>query len=640
MNPPVQQSNLRRSARARHPTSYGQALQNASAQATNNSNQTQRRRRVSKTALNRLIANIYEEIHRAAIRETQNGRYATQELLFQARVCRFFDLLAPSDRIALVQTLQDYDVHDFRAGSVANEIKQARLITYQSRLIEFCKDSSLLLLAICAHSQSFRESITGSDQSVARGKPRWSDMYPIIKDCASSLELFALSRPNFDPLRNLQAWNKHFSTTLEWVFKEYTTGILKGTNATNFGIEANDLTPVHHITDELEDKVHHHWVLRQEQQPAVRAEIEYTVTEDMLRADFVNDYDTIAGRSRKGKGRKKASPVPLTVGSLQKLKQLNIEKSVVLPNHPWPPGRMNNVHGVPDFCGDTTTPCIVCEAVDPGDTVNVGPDGLALPFALYPCHCTFKDLLKSKTAFNDPKDVLVELYTTDKTGVGVRALQRIPKGVFIGAYFGEIYPGEDNQTGEYIVRYGKPKGDVYHFSVCLDNNDSGFVVDAGHLGNWTRYMNHSCRPNVTFSTKNVGQRCVVLVQTERVINFGDALLVDYGEDYFNAQKLNCLCGEEKCQFKDKFPSKNATTTAAKRAASSDQDSDSDSTASLPPPKKRMKTMASSKGTGKGSVTVLIPTPIQTARKTIKMPTRKTRTRQAKQATGRATKRGR
>lgn len=632
MNPTTQQSNLRRSARARHPTSNGQALGKSSAQTTNNNTQTQGRRQVSKAAINSLLAKIYEEIHRASIKDTLNGRYATQELLFQARVCRFFDLLAPGDRITLDQTLQTYDVHDFRAGSIANEVKRALLVPHPNRLMDFCKDTSLLLLSICAHSQSFRESITGNDQSVARGKPRWDDIYPAIKNCASSLELFALSRPNFDCLNNLQAWNKHFSTTLEWVFSNHTDGVLKGINATNFGIEANDLTPIHHIEDEPEHKVHHHWILsRQAQRPAVRAEIEYTVTEDLSRVDFVNDYYAVTGRSRKGKGQKTVSPIPLKVGSLQKLKQLNIEKSVVLPNQPWPLGLLENVDGAPDFCSRPA--CFVCGLM--GSTVTVGPNGRALSFSPASCSCTFKDYLKNQAApFNDPKGVLVELYTTEETGVGVRSLQRISRKVPIGAYFGEIYPEKEVATGQQLVRYGKPKGDVYHLSVESQPSPSeydeggGFTVDAGHLGNWTRYMNHSCRPNVGFYPVNIGQRWVVVAYTEKVIKFGDDLVTDYGEAYFLTQNLNCLCGEEICKYKDLFPDNSGSGSDSDSDSYSHSHSHSNSGAS--PAKKRKTT---SHAISNGNVAVLVQNQ-PSARKTMKKASRT-----VMQAAVRGTKRG-
>jgi hypothetical protein len=165
--------------------------------------------------------------------------------------------------------------------------------------------------------------------------------------------------------------------------------------------------------------------------------------------------------------------------------------------------------------------------------------------------------------FNNSADILVELYTTKDKGRGVRSLQRIPKGTFVGNYLGEIYPeinldaapGADNEMN----RYGAPEGCVYHFSVPmgplphptpLPNNHPHFTIDSAHLGNWTRFMNHACFHNVGFKIVNLGQRWTTVCKTVKEIKFGEEVTTNYGRAYFERRGLDCRCGHSSCKLKN------------------------------------------------------------------------------------------
>jgi hypothetical protein len=161
-----------------------------------------------------------------------------------------------------------------------------------------------------------------------------------------------------------------------------------------------------------------------------------------------------------------------------------------------------------------------------------------------------------KTIFTQADSLLVELFTTHDKGRGIRSLQRIPRGTFIGQYIGETYPERDLDTGSEIFRYGGPEGNVYHFSVPLGapppprtpDRRPHFTVDSAHLGNWTRFMNHHCSPNVRFETVNLGQVWTTVVRTVKEIKFREEITTDYGPDYFHYQGLDCRCGHARCKY--------------------------------------------------------------------------------------------
>lgn len=103
----------------------------------------------------------------------------------------------------------------------------------------------------------------------------------------------------------------------------------------------------------------------------------------------------------------------------------------------------------------------------------------------------------------------MELFRTEKKGVGVRAGEDIPAGAFIYEYVGEIItnkeadirglqydkahcsylfnlkstPGIEGQEEKEVKKEGKKEEEEY-------------VIDAMYYGNITRFFNHSCNPNM------------------------------------------------------------------------------------------------------------------------------------------------
>ncbi|PGH34146.1 hypothetical protein GX50_03015 [[Emmonsia] crescens] len=131
---------------------------------------------------------------------------------------------------------------------------------------------------------------------------------------------------------------------------------------------------------------------------------------------------------------------------------------------------------------------------------------------------------------------LLELREYPERGIGVRSLRSIKAGTFIGQYLGEI-------------RKPPVLDSTYALHHSLRNRSIG-IVDAAIYGNWTRYMNHSCRAGVIFVSAVVGEWAYVLVRTIRDIKMFEEITVDYGDGYFEPRDRVCRCREEGCRFKE------------------------------------------------------------------------------------------
>jgi len=115
-----------------------------------------------------------------------------------------------------------------------------------------------------------------------------------------------------------------------------------------------------------------------------------------------------------------------------------------------------------------------------------------------------------------------------KTGLGLYALEPIPKGKKIIEYVGKVLVDEpdDATDGLYIFNINKK----------MD-------IDGKPRWNTARYINHSCRPNAE-SDVIKGH---VWIMSKRNIMLGEEITYDYGREYFNEyiKPKGCRC--EKCK---------------------------------------------------------------------------------------------
>ncbi|KAI9716826.1 MAG: hypothetical protein M1812_005166 [Candelaria pacifica] len=141
---------------------------------------------------------------------------------------------------------------------------------------------------------------------------------------------------------------------------------------------------------------------------------------------------------------------------------------------------------------------------------------------------------------------LVELVEYFGKGVGVRALQKIAAGSDLAEYVGRYFPL--NTTDAEDVE------GVYHLegTTCLSETEPRQAVpvcyiSAAVVGNWTRFMNHSCEPATEFINACVGGRYRMVVRALRNIEVFEEITVHYGDSYWTETRL-CQCGARKCQW--------------------------------------------------------------------------------------------
>ncbi|OAG23378.1 DEAD-domain-containing protein [Alternaria alternata] len=118
--------------------------------------------------------------------------------------------------------------------------------------------------------------------------------------------------------------------------------------------------------------------------------------------------------------------------------------------------------------------------------------------------------------------------TPDGRNNGLVALTSFDRGTAVGELVGLITNG---------VRHL----DVLDSSTPLAN----YQIWQGRAGNFTRFINHSCKPNSQSSTFTwLDTQRVVLVS--KGIDAGKEITLDYGDKYWAGLDKSCLCGESCC----------------------------------------------------------------------------------------------
>lgn len=121
-----------------------------------------------------------------------------------------------------------------------------------------------------------------------------------------------------------------------------------------------------------------------------------------------------------------------------------------------------------------------------------------------------------------------------RAGLGLFALEVIPKGSTIIEYIGEKISAKEESSGKYIFNVNKK-----------------WDIDGSPRWNTARYVNHSCRPNC----EAINRKGRIFIVAKRNIRVGEELYYHYGKEYFHGIILRngCLC--EKCERR-KQPTEN------------------------------------------------------------------------------------
>ncbi|KAI7372942.1 hypothetical protein KC328_g16924, partial [Hortaea werneckii] len=98
----------------------------------------------------------------------------------------------------------------------------------------------------------------------------------------------------------------------------------------------------------------------------------------------------------------------------------------------------------------------------------------------------------------------------------------ISKGQWLDEYIGELLPLPSPDTAS-----TNPSISLYRLWI-----PGTAIIDASRAGNWTRFINSSCRPNVRVWGESVGKKQVVLFQAIREIGPEEEITFQYGAKYF------------------------------------------------------------------------------------------------------------
>lgn len=145
----------------------------------------------------------------------------------------------------------------------------------------------------------------------------------------------------------------------------------------------------------------------------------------------------------------------------------------------------------------------------------------------------------------------------DERGWGVFAVSAIPKGAFIDRYFGEMIT-----TAEAEKRAKQGLGSyLFDLDYAVTNDDTAatkrtrktrFVIDARCRGSLSRFINHSCEPNLSvvpvFVECQEASMHGVAFFAARDIEEGEQLCFDYtgGRQQVSGKRRPCLCGSVSC----------------------------------------------------------------------------------------------
>ncbi|KAJ1354323.1 hypothetical protein KIN20_011221 [Parelaphostrongylus tenuis] len=141
----------------------------------------------------------------------------------------------------------------------------------------------------------------------------------------------------------------------------------------------------------------------------------------------------------------------------------------------------------------------------------------------------------------------IEVFRTcDGRGWAVRALRDIRRGAFIGEYTGELLSDAEMNRAE--------RTDTYFFETRVGKNL--YTVDARLYGNFTRFINHSCRPNaavamVIWEAQLEQLNHICIFATENICK-GDEITISYGQSWWKAKlpQFSCKCGHDNCEYSE------------------------------------------------------------------------------------------
>ncbi|XP_073987108.1 histone-lysine N-methyltransferase G9a isoform X1 [Rhodnius prolixus] len=170
------------------------------------------------------------------------------------------------------------------------------------------------------------------------------------------------------------------------------------------------------------------------------------------------------------------------------------------------------------------------------------------PPMLFECNhaCGCNTLTCKNRVVQKGMKVKLQLIKTKDKNWGVITLRDIPSGTYVCEYIGEIISDLEADTRE---------DDSYLFDLDSREGES-YCIDARKYGNITRFINHSCTPNLIPIRVFIGHRDLqfprIAMFAARDIPAYEELGFDYGEKFWviKSKLFTCKCGEETCRYSE------------------------------------------------------------------------------------------
>lgn len=134
---------------------------------------------------------------------------------------------------------------------------------------------------------------------------------------------------------------------------------------------------------------------------------------------------------------------------------------------------------------------------------------------------------------------MVYLHASSKITVLIISFRFNPKDIVI-EYVGEKIRVPVCNKRE--VEYDKAGVDDCYFFAF----DTEHIIDATFYGNKSRYINHSCEPNLKSETITVDNKTHIIFIANRLIEKHEELTFDYQFEY-ESEKIECFCGTAVCK---------------------------------------------------------------------------------------------
>lgn len=145
-----------------------------------------------------------------------------------------------------------------------------------------------------------------------------------------------------------------------------------------------------------------------------------------------------------------------------------------------------------------------------------------------------------------PAPVLV-FRTADGRNNGLLALCPFERGVAVGEFVGLVTRGladvDVMEGGSVSSGAGDGPG-----GIGSGGGASRWQIWQGREGNFTRFVNHSCRANAQYQRFSwLGTQRIILVS--KGIAAGEEVTVDYSDKYWKGLDKKCLCGQSCCRYR-------------------------------------------------------------------------------------------